>query len=252
MRLGPRWRQMWWVCVLVCADCSFALNPDLLISQYQKRNWQVEDGMPHNYVMTILPGPDGYLLIGTDEGLARFDGVRFLPYDLDSSLRLSRRWVTAMIAAQDGSLWAGTFDGGLYQWRDGKVITRVERGASVFAILQDSSGRIWASTRNGVIRSQGATFEFVPGLGRPPDMAWNVLANGNHGAVWIVTNDGLFRCRDNLVVRLAGSGSSSGKILAVHGESDPRLRWRCYGGYVESGSRLIAAHDVVGVPEQVS
>lgn len=224
MRFGPRWRPLWCAWVLVtCADCSLALNPTLLISQYQKRNWQVEDGMPHNYVMTILPGPDGYLLLGTDEGLARFDGVRFLPYDLDPSLGLSKRWVTAMIVARDGSLWAGTFDGGLYQWRNGKVIRRVEKGASVFAILQDSSGRIWASTRNGVMRSQGAGFEFVPGLGRPPDTAWNVLANGNHGAVWIVTNDGLFRCRDDVVARVAGSGSSSGKILAVHGESNGEI-----------------------------
>jgi signal transduction histidine kinase/ligand-binding sensor domain-containing protein len=214
---------MWWTCVLVtCAGCSFALNPGLLISQYQKRNWQVEDGMPHNYVMTILPGPDRYMLIGTDEGLSRFDGVRFLPYDLDPRLGLSKRWVTATIVAGDGSLWVGTLDGGLYQWRNGKVITRVEKGASVFAILQDSSGRIWASTRNGVIRSQGAGFEFVAGLGRPSDTAWNVLAKGSHGAVWIVTNDGLFRDRDDIISRVEG-GSSNGKILAVHGESNGEI-----------------------------
>jgi ligand-binding sensor domain-containing protein len=129
-----------------------ALDPGLLLSQYQKRQWRVEDGLPHNYVMAVLPDPDGYLLVGTDEGLARFDGVHFIPYDLQPTLGLSKRWVLSMIAAHDGSLWIGTFDGGLYQCRAGQVITRVEKGASVFAILEDSDGRIWASTRSAVIR----------------------------------------------------------------------------------------------------
>src|SRR6266567_5311119 len=152
----PRYAR--WLCLTAAtATCALALDAGLLISQYQKRHWQVEDGLPHNYVMAILPGPDGYLLVGTDEGLARFDGVRFLPYDLDASLGLSKRWVLSILTARDGSLWVGTFDGGLYQWRNGHVITRVEKGGSVFAILEDSGGHVWASTRNGVIRgnSQG-------------------------------------------------------------------------------------------------
>jgi signal transduction histidine kinase/ligand-binding sensor domain-containing protein len=197
------------------AGCCFGLDPRLLLSQYQKRNWRVEDGLPHNYVMTILPGPEGFLLVGTDEGLARFDGVHFLPDDLHPSLGLSKRWVLSILAARDGSLWVGTFDGGLYQWRGGKVITRIEKGASVFAILEDTEGRIWASTRSGVIRGHSSgRFETVPQLGRPPDTAWNVLALDSAGAVWIVS-DGLYRCRNGSIARILKTAPDTGEVLSV-------------------------------------
>jgi signal transduction histidine kinase/ligand-binding sensor domain-containing protein len=171
-----------------------ALDTRLETSQYQKQHWQMEDGLPHNYVFTIQRAPDGYLLIGTDEGLARFDGMRFVPYDLHSALGLSKKWVLSMAVARDASIWAGTFDGGLYQWRGGRVLTRFEAGSSVFDIVEDSSGRIWASTRDGVIRSSGnGHFEPLAALRRPPDTAWNVLALDKEGAVWVVTTDGLWR-----------------------------------------------------------
>ena len=178
--------------------CAYALDLRLLLSQYQKRHWRVEDGLPHNYVMSVLPDRDGYLLVGTDEGLARFDGVRFVPYDLHPSLGLSKRWVLSMIAAHDGSLWAGTFDGGLYQTRAGQLITRVEKGASVFAILEDAEGHISASTRSGVIRgTSGGRFDYVPELERPPDLVWSKTRSHWKHEVSL----GWFRRRDGDVTR---------------------------------------------------
>jgi ligand-binding sensor domain-containing protein len=201
----------------------------------------VEDGLPHNYVMAVLPAPDGYLLVGTDEGLARFDGVRFLPCDLDATLGLSKRWVVTMVTARDGSLWLGTFDGGLYQWRDGKVITRLEQGASVFSILEDSAGNIWASTRNGVIRSSGGKFEAIQQLTRPPDTAWNVLAQDGSGTVWIVCSDGLYRSRHQNIERMADSHSDKGDILAVYADQ----RGDAYVGTSTGLFRLSVADGVV-------
>ena len=155
----------------------------------------MEDGLPHNYVFTIHSAPDNYLLIGTDEGLARFDGMRFVPYDLHPALGLSKKWILSMAVARDASIWIGTFDGGLYQWRAGRIVTRLETASSIFDILEDRGGRIWASTRDGVIRSNGRDghFEHLPQLRRPPDTAWNVLALDKQGAVWVVTTDGLYR-----------------------------------------------------------
>src|SRR5260370_42292539 len=104
-----------WLCLTAAtATCALALEPGLLISQYQKRHWQVEDGLPHNYVMAVLPGAGGDLRVGTDEGLARFHGVRFLPYDRDPGLGLSEGWGLSLLTARDGGLWGGRFGGGLY------------------------------------------------------------------------------------------------------------------------------------------
>jgi signal transduction histidine kinase/ligand-binding sensor domain-containing protein len=210
-------RQVFRLACLAAATtlCAFALDPRLRLAQYQKHQWQVEAGLPHNYVMAVVPAPDGFLLVGTDEGLARFDGVRFTSFDLDSSLGLSKRWVLSILPARDGSLWIGAFDGGLYQWRAGQVITRVETGASVFSILEDAEGRIWASTRNGVLRgSSGGRFERIPRLGRPPDTAWNVLAQDREGAVWVVS-DALYRCRAGEVTEVLRSSPQTGEVLSV-------------------------------------
>jgi ligand-binding sensor domain-containing protein len=73
---------------LLLSTCgqSFAFDPHLRISQYQKQHWQMEDGLPHNCVFVIRNAPDGCLLIGTDEGLAGFDGKQFTAFDLHPEL----------------------------------------------------------------------------------------------------------------------------------------------------------------------
>jgi len=45
--------------------------------EYSHRIWRIEDGLPQNKIQAIAQTPDGYLWVGTSEGLARFDGVRF-------------------------------------------------------------------------------------------------------------------------------------------------------------------------------
>ncbi|MDB6162828.1 MAG: hypothetical protein JWL98_260, partial [Xanthomonadaceae bacterium] len=54
-----------------------ALDPSKAITQYVHSTWDMDDGLPHNGVTRILEAKDGYLWVGTQAGLARFDGVRF-------------------------------------------------------------------------------------------------------------------------------------------------------------------------------
>lgn len=204
-----------WALLLALLPCALALNPARALSQFHKRNWQVEDGLPRNYVMSVGPSGDGYLLIGTEEGLARFDGVRFVPFDLDPSLGLSRRWIGTLIRSRAGSLWVGTFDGWIYEYRQGQVATRFNAGVTVFALLEDAQGRIWASTRTGVIRSAAGSFQPVPGLSGPPATAWNVLAIDNRGVVWVVTDEGLHSVRKGTTTRVLPRQSRFGDLLAV-------------------------------------
>jgi ligand-binding sensor domain-containing protein len=116
-------------------ECK-GLDAQLQIEQYQKQHWEMEGDSPHNYVFIMLHVPDGYLLVGTDEGLARFDGMRFSLYDLDSSINLSKQWILFMSVGRDGSIGTRTFDGGLYQWRSGKVGTRFDGGSSILALVE--------------------------------------------------------------------------------------------------------------------
>jgi signal transduction histidine kinase/ligand-binding sensor domain-containing protein len=205
----------WLLLILLGAALAYGLDPGRRISQYDKRTWRVEDGLPHTYVMSVAPGLDGYLLVGTDEGLARFDGLQFSPYDIDAHLRLSKRWILRLARVRDGSLWIGTFDGWMYRMRDGRVLDAYDAGASVFSIVEDDGGTIWASTRNGILQFANGRFHYLKGFKRPPDTAWETLSTDGRGAVWIVTIDGLFRSRGGVVERVAASGGAYGSVLSV-------------------------------------
>ncbi len=199
----------------------YALEPDRLISQYHKQVWQVEDGLPHNYVTALLEDATGFLLVGTDEGLARFDGLHFLPFDADAGLHIPQRWVSALLRDEKTrTLWIGTFDGSLIELRDGKVAANFGPLGSVFDLLSDGTGGVWASTRTGVVRSDGRTLTRISGLQRPPDTGWNVLAPNRSGGVLAVTVNGLFQVQDGRAVRAIGEESSLGQILAVESASD--------------------------------
>ena len=197
------------------AGSAFALDPSLRVSQYHKQYWQVEQGLPHSYVTAIAQGSDGYLLVGTDEGLARFDGLNFLPPPVDASLRLTKRWVSASLVARDSSLWLGTFDGMLVELRNGQVRSKHQTDGSVFDVHQDSTDSLWVSTRNGVFRWESGKLQVVPGLGPPLDTSWNVLAAGDHGVMWVVTAAGLFRASAGSISQRLPNSRELGDILTV-------------------------------------
>ena len=79
----PLWRHRTFVSVAVLllqAACCASLAAGR-VQQYIARSWSADDGLPHNYVFSVLQARDGYLWVGTRNGLARFDGVRFTPVD---------------------------------------------------------------------------------------------------------------------------------------------------------------------------
>src|SRR5581483_6902192 len=93
-------------CLAFCLTISLAAsatNPNLAtkwrLSQWQRRVWQIEDGLPHNYVTAISRDSERYLLVGTQTGIARFDGMRFTPLGAIADL-----WVFSLLHAADGVL----------------------------------------------------------------------------------------------------------------------------------------------------
>src|SRR5208283_464257 len=68
------------IILLACCPCAFGLNPSLDINQYAHNAWTVRDGFFQGYIDGIAQTPDGYLWLGTEFGLVRFDGVRSVPW----------------------------------------------------------------------------------------------------------------------------------------------------------------------------
>jgi hypothetical protein len=116
MRIGQRTSRLR-VALIFCQVLGLALLPlhalavDASISQYTGHLWQMEDGLPHTIVQAIVQTHDGYLWVGTREGLARFDGVRFIPFKFPGET--PQPSITSLCEGQDNSLWIATQTVGL-------------------------------------------------------------------------------------------------------------------------------------------
>jgi len=98
----------------------FALNPSLDINQYGHSAWTIREGFFKGMIYSIAQTTDGYLWLGTEFGLLRFDGVRASPWTPPGIERLPSDWIYHLLAARDGTLWIGT-RAGLASWKDGRL-----------------------------------------------------------------------------------------------------------------------------------
>jgi signal transduction histidine kinase/ligand-binding sensor domain-containing protein len=130
--------------LLACCPCASALDPSLDISQYAHTSWTVRDGFFKGQMEAIAQTPDGYLWLGTELGLLRFDGVRAVPWQPPAGARLASSYIRSLLAARDGTLWIGTLKG-LASWKDGKLTQYPElAGQIVDTLLEDRDGTVWA------------------------------------------------------------------------------------------------------------
>ena len=131
------------VLLLFCPD-AFALDPSLDVSQYAHTAWKSRDGFPNGLIYSIAQTADGYLWLGTEFGLVRFDGVRGAPWQPPADQHLPSSAIESLLAARDGTLWIGTWKG-LASWKDGRLTQYTELdGLLIMALLEDRDGAVWA------------------------------------------------------------------------------------------------------------
>jgi Predicted periplasmic ligand-binding sensor domain len=159
-----------------------ALNPSTPIAQYGCDVWDSDSGLPQNSVDAILQTRDGYLWLGTQEGLVRFDGVRFTIFDSRNSHAMHDDWVKALCETRDGTLWIGT-EAGLLRWKNGGFEETQPRGALssavVTALLESRDGVLWAVSSKGLARVRGDEIRIFAKEDGLPDA--NVQAIGETG-----------------------------------------------------------------------
>lgn len=126
------------------------------LSENITKGWTVLDGLPGNSIMDIIQNSDGYLYIGTYEGLVRFDGVDFTIYNKNNGDLYDFISVRSIFEDSKGNLWIGSNDEGVEKLAsDGtKEFFSEQRGLpnnSVRAITEDKNGNIWIGTAAGVV-----------------------------------------------------------------------------------------------------
>ena len=91
-----------------------------VFGRYQQSNWQERDGLPQNTVLAVTTTRDGYLWVGTYEGAARFDGVRFTLFNPSTTTGIGNSMVTSLLERRDGNLWLATYGGGVSRLSGGQ------------------------------------------------------------------------------------------------------------------------------------
>lgn len=135
-------------------------------AEYRLKVWRTEEGLPHNQVNCLAQTADGYLWVGTVNGLARFDGQRFEVYDARNQPAMQTSDVASFLLTRRHGLLFLTRDGQWCQRRDdGAMAARLEL-TQMTAWLEDDSGRDWFVKRSGALfeRRDGKVRE-VPGTG---------------------------------------------------------------------------------------
>ncbi len=166
----------------------FALPVDAPSVGYTERTWQMQDGLPEQVVQAFAQTVDRYLWIGTTGGLLRFDGERFLTFDRENTPAFSENNVFCLMVSRDNSLWIGMEGGGLLRYKNGAFHSFTSNNGLtnnfVRAVYQDTKGKIWVGTDNGLFQIIGERVERLDNSDSFPSIAVHAIAEDSRGRIW--------------------------------------------------------------------
>jgi signal transduction histidine kinase/ligand-binding sensor domain-containing protein len=216
-----------------------AMDPNRALSQYPRQAWDAETGFPGGAVQALAQGNDGYLWIGSEKGLVRFDGVEFRLLPRADAPTNSSDQVLGLVGDGDGSLWARVQAPSLVRYRDGRfessfvgldpgepAVTAMSRGPD--------GGLLLTALRGGALRHRAGRFErLAPTEAMPPGLVI-AMAEAPGGRIWLGTRDaGLFSLASGRVTPVS-EGLPDRKvncILVIHdhdvwvGTDNGVVRW---------------------------
>ncbi len=207
------------VAFLVAAPAQ-ALDPSKALHQYRLDAWGLEEGLPQSTVGGILQTSDGYLWLGTYEGVSRFDGVRFTTFSAENS-PLPEKAAFAFAEGMEKGLWIGTDGGGLAHLSDGEWKLYSERDGlgndRIVTMAPGHDGTLWVATYGGLSGLRDGRFtSYTVDDGLGPGAVQDLLV-ASDGTLWIATDGGVNRLRDgvlDLFTRRHGLSDDSAVALA--------------------------------------
>ncbi len=128
--------------MLLSATSAWAVDPGKNISQYAHGVWRTQDGVFTGSPIVMAQTSDGYIWIGTNTGLDRFNGIHFVSWNPPPGQQLLDPRIFSLRATNDGSLWIGT-GYSVSRWKDGRLFNYKQLSGRVESIVEDDDGAIW-------------------------------------------------------------------------------------------------------------
>ena len=175
---------------------AFALDPSKTVFQYNIQTWNRQNGLPFNRISSIAQTTDGYLWMGTQNGLVRFDGLEFTRMPIPNRAGWRSMSVKCLTASPRGGLWFG-LDAGAFGYFDGTNHFESFPGEwlsnqmFVAGIAQQQDGTVWIGNRFGLVKLIGGKTNDAVALS-DPGLVQAVYEDAHH-RVWFGTfEQGLF------------------------------------------------------------
>jgi PAS domain S-box-containing protein len=219
--MGVRASQVCWLVVLIIVTC-FRCPPSLGQTQASVNvqvghdSWTFKDGAPAD-VECLAQTNDGFLWLGGQNGLFRFDGTRFEPFSSPFDDRLLSTYLYSLFAPPSGGLWIGYALGGFSFMDKGRVTNYASETGNVDGFAQDRKGVVWAATSSGLWRFDHSGWQHI-------GTEWNVPAGritqvgfDSEGILWALV--GSFNAPKDLIYLIPGTGhfKIAGSDLPVNG-----------------------------------
>lgn len=207
-------------CLLLLLLTNFAVRSamasNLGAAQYVHRVFRSDSGLPENSVHAIAQTHDGFLWVGTEDGLARFDGQKFTVYDSESVPALRTNFIVSLLADSNGALWIGTHNGGLACWKDGEFLSVHSAAldkASVTALLETHEG-VWVATDGaGLFLIRQGLVTHIDKASGLAERNLPSLAKDAAGNLYLGTAEGIRKKVGTRFVKLSGIGRGPTAVI---------------------------------------
>jgi len=209
---------------ILFSSAVFGLDPSESLRQLHHTSWTARDGL-NGSVAALAQTADGYLWIGTTDGLFRFDGLSFERYRPERN-SLPSSSISALLAVSDGGLWIGYDRGGSTFLRDGTAVNYSLREgfpvSSVRCFAKDRDGTVWAAVMGGFTRLEGQHWQRVRSEWNYPDKsAWTLLVD-RQGTLWVASGTRIrYLPRGEKLFR--DMGLETGRVTAMTQDPDGAL-----------------------------
>ena len=174
---------------------------------YAFQAWQKDQGLPPNPVRALTQTRDGYLWLGGDDELVRFDGLRFVSFGLPDGLKFGQ--VSALLEDRQGALWIGSTDSGLRRWQNQHLTTVTTREGlpanAITALAEAHNGSLWIGTPVGLRLWQAGRLTDLPAAEPFEGLGITTLLSDRRGTVWLgVKGSGVYYYTNNAFVPVTG------------------------------------------------
>jgi signal transduction histidine kinase/ligand-binding sensor domain-containing protein len=179
--------------LLGCGLPCLALEPTTPLANYGRQSWGMENGLPQNTVQALAQTKNGFIWLGTEAGLVRFDGNSFAVFDKNSTPALPGNDVRCLLETRDGALWIGTSEG-LARWKDGAVTAFSTNdglpGNGIRGLVETRDGVLWVWTDGGLVRQNSERFMAITAVDGLATSAITSVASDGAGGSWVATTEG--------------------------------------------------------------